>query len=562
MTAHIRWQALLVFVSIILLVVLIVYLAFNFTTVIVPDRGGTYVEGLVGVPQYINPILSQFNQVDRDLVALVFNGLSKTNDEGQIVDDLAKDHEISEDGLTYTFHLRSNVRWHDGEPLKPDDVVFTIQAIQDPDFQGVPYLAELWKDVKVEKIDDWTVQFTLPEPFTPFIDYTTIGILPKHLLEDVPAAQLTKHSFNLHPIGTGPFAVKEMTAESALLQVSSQPWRSTPYLAQIKFKFYPSYEAAFHAYDRGLIEGIPGIRPQDIDWTQPRESLQLFTTMISGYSVIYVNQHNPGASFLQNKNIRQALLYGLDRQKLINDILHGQGIVAHSPILPNSWAYDPRVKTYPYDPQQAKQLLEEEGWVDTNGDGIRDKEGQTLQFALLGSNDPQRQQILEEISRQWAEIGVKAQPQTAGVSGLVRDFLRPRHFDTILTEWTELPPDPDPYPMWHSTQVNEDGQNYSDFVDREADEYMEEARRTTDTTRRGALYESFQEVFAEEVPALLLSYPTYNYAVDRLVHGVQLGPLQSPSDRFRTVDRWYVATRRVIVSAAQYEQQLSETNAR
>jgi len=531
-----------------LLIVLVVYLGFNFTTVVVPDHGGTYMEGLIGVPQYVNPVLCQYNRVDQDLVGLIFNGLTKVNDQGEIVGDLAEDFAISEDGLTYTFYLRDGVRWHDGEPFTADDVVFTVSAIQDPDFQGVPYLAELWKDVAVHKIDDQTVELTLAEPFTPFIDYTTIGILPRHLLEDVPAAELPQEPFNLQPVGTGPFAVERVTAESARLKVNVQPWRTTPFLNSLEFRFYPSYEAAFHAYDQGTIEGIAGLRPTDIEWIQEHDSLQQFTSLLAGYAVIYLNWHNPNTLFLQDKKVRQALLYGLDRQKIIDDILNGQGIVADSPILRSSWAYDAQVRTYPHDPGQARALLEEAGWVDSDQDGIREKDGQPLQFALLGSNEPQRQAILEEVSRQWEQIGVKADPQTAGVSGLVRDFLRPRRFDTILTEWRGLPPDPDPYPMWHSTQVDEDGQNYAGFANREADTLMEDARRTTDKTRRTDLYKEFQRVFAEEVPAILLYYPTYNYAIDSIVHGVQLGPLQTPSDRFRTIDRWYVATRRIIVS--------------
>ena len=531
-----------------LLIVLVVYLGFNFTTVVVPDHGGTYMEGLIGVPQYVNPVLCQYNRVDQDLVGLIFNGLTKVNDQGEIVGDLAEDFAISEDGLTYTFYLRDGVRWHDGEPFTADDVVFTVSAIQDPDFQGVPYLAELWKDVAVHKIDDQTVELTLAEPFTPFIDYTTIGILPRHLLEDVPAAELPQEPFNLQPVGTGPFAVERVTAESARLKVNVQTWRTTPFLNSLEFRFYPSYEAAFHAYDQGTIEGIAGLRPTDIEWIQEHDSLQQFTSLLAGYAVIYLNWHNPNTLFLQDKKVRQALLYGLDRQKIIDDILNGQGIVADSPILCSSWAYDAQVRTYPHDPGQARALLEEAGWVDSDQDGIREKDGQPLRFALLGSNEPQRQAILEEVSRQWEQIGVKADPQTAGVSGLVRDFLRPRRFDTILTEWRGLPPDPDPYPMWHSTQVDEDGQNYAGFANREADTLMEDARRTTDKTRRTDLYKEFQRVFAEEVPAILLYYPTYNYAIDSIVHGVQLGPLQTPSDRFRTIDRWYVATRRIIVS--------------
>ena len=550
MTAHIRWQALLVVTSIVLLVVLVTYLAISFTTVVIPDRGGTYLEGIVGVPQYINPILCQYNQADRDLAALVFNGLTKVNDANEIVPDLAQDFQVSPDGLTYTFTLNPEARWQDGAPVTADDVLFTVTAIQDPDFQGVPYLSEAWRGVKAEKVDDLTVKFTLTEPYTPFLDYTTVGLLPSHVLRGVAAAELPRHPFNLQPLGTGPYKVKQVTAESALLESSPVPWRPQTYLERIQFNFYPSHEAAFNAYERGLIEGVPGLRPQDMEWARKHQSLQLFTAPLAGYSLIYLNSRNPSTPFFQDTRVRQALMYALDRQKLIDRVLHGQGIVANSPIPPTSWAYEPQIKAYPYDPEQAKNLLDEAGWSDTDGDGIRDKDGRMLKFALLGSDDPQRIRMLEEISRQWAAVGVDATPQAAGVSGLVRDFLRPRHFEALLSEWIEMTPDPDPYPMWHSTQASGEGQNYTGFANPEADSAMEEARHITDRTRRTELYAKFQEAFAEEVPALLLNYPVYNYAVDRLIHGVQLGPLLASSDRFRTIDNWYIATRRVIVSVA------------
>lgn len=553
MIAHIRWQALLVLISIALLVLMALYLAMNYTTVVVPDRGGTYLEGLVGIPQYINPILCQDNQVDRDLVALVFNGLTRVGEKGEIVDDLAESHEVSEGGLVYTFRLRPDVRWHDGRRLTADDVAFTISAMRAADYQGDPHLAEFWRGIKVDKLDDLTVKFTLPEPFTPFVDYATVGILPAHVLGGVPGAELPRHPFNLRPIGTGPFAVKQVTAEMAQLEATARTWAPNPYLARIQFKFYPSYDAMFTASEHGQIEGIPGIRPQDTKWVQKQDSLQLYTARSAGYTLIYVNHQNPNTPFFADAKVRQALMYGLDRQELVNTTLNGQGIVADGVIMPDSWAYDPSTPRIAFDESRARQLLDEAGWVDADGDGVREQNGVRLEFALLGSDDAQRIRMMEEISRQWERIGVRAHPQTAGITGLVGDFLRPRRYDALLTEWQELTPDPDPYPLWHSTQVGEGGQNYSGYANSDLDQCMEEARRVFDPTRRIELYRDFQRIFAEERPGLVIHYPVYNYAVSRLVHGIQLGPIFQASDRFQTIDRWYIATRRVIMRAAESE---------
>lgn len=554
MIKHIRWQAIIAFLGAILIVAILGYLAFSFTTVIVPDVGGTYVEGLAGNPQYINPILCQYNDVDRDLCSLIFNGLTDVNEKGEIVPDLATHWEISEDGLTYTFHLRRDVRWHDGAAFTADDVVFTINSIRNPGFQGVPYLTDLWRTVSVRRIDNYTVSFTLQEPFAPFIDYTTVGILPAHILRNIEAKALPQARFNSQPVGTGLFRVEELSARHIVLQANPHFYGAKPYLSTVEFRFYPDYESIFGAYERGEIEGISRVLPEDLPKAREHQSLNLFSARLSGYTLILLNLNNPNTPFFQSKEVRQALFYALDRQKIIDQILDGQGLVVHSPIMPDSWAYDQNIKKYGYDPAQAKALLDQAGWVDSDGDGIREKEGIRLEFGLLTNDDPTRVKIIEEITRQWSAVGVKAVPQTSGVSGLIRDFLRPRRYDAILTQWQELPPDPDPYPLWHSTQRQDEGQNYTGFAHREADQIMEEARRTTDQTRRMELYHHFQQIFADEVPALLLYHPVYSYAIDTRVEGVQIAPMIDPSDRFRTITDWYVITRRVILSEAQKRQ--------
>ncbi|MEM4725070.1 MAG: ABC transporter substrate-binding protein, partial [Candidatus Hadarchaeum sp.] len=220
------------------------------------------------------------------------------------------------------------------------------------------------------------------------------------------------------------------------------------------------------------------------------------------------------------------------------------------PVMPFSWAYEAHAPQYTYNPVKAKELLEQAGWVDADSDGVREKGELRLEFALLTNDDETRIQIINEITRQWAEIGVRAIPQTAGVAGVVRDFLVPRNYDAILYEWRQLPTDPDPYPQWHSTQRLGTGQNFTGYSNEQADLLMEEARRTTDPGRRAALYRQLQSILAEDVPELPLYHPVYNYAVNARVQNVRLGPMQDPCDRFRTVAEWYINTRKVIVSEA------------
>jgi peptide/nickel transport system substrate-binding protein len=190
------------------------------------------------------------------------------------------------------------------------------------------------------------------------------------------------------------------------------------------------------------------------------------------------------------------------------------------------------------------QLLQAAGWVDANGDGIRDKEGRPLRFLLYSNDDPTRVALIERIAADWREIGVEAVPTPVTFAGLVADFLNPRRFDAALIGW-ELTGDPDPYPLWHSTQASGGGQNYSGWANVEADELMEKARAMTGEAERRALYGRFQELFAEEAPAILLYYPVYTYGVSTRVHNVQIGSLNHPPERFTTFADWYILTRRV-----------------
>jgi peptide/nickel transport system substrate-binding protein len=542
-----RWQAVIAVLAILAILILTGYAAFRTTTVLIPDYGGTYREGVAGNPRYINPLLSTFNDVDRDLAALVFRGLTVADERGQIQPDLAEHWEISPDNLSYTFYLRRDVRWHDGTPFTADDVVLTIDLLRSPDLPGQQQVAELWRTVKVERSDSYTVRFTLTEPFAPFLHYTTIGLLPAHLLKDVPAKALADDPFNLHPVGTGPFRVSEVSAQHALLQAYPDVYGGRPYLDSVEFIFYPDYASVFAAYRRGEVDGISRVAPEYLDEAAADANLNLYLPPLDGYALVFLNLERP---VLQEKEVRQALLLASDRQRIIDQILDGQAMLADGPVMPLSWAYEANLPQYAYDPAAAIALLEKAGWKDEDGDGVREKGDLRLEFTLLTNDDETRIQIINELARQWAEVGIHAVPQAAGVAGVVRDFLLPRNYDAVFYEWQELQTDPDFYSQWHSTQRLGMGQNLTGFSNEPADLLMEEARGTTNEERRAMLYRQIQRIIAEDVPALPIYHPLYAYAVSKQVQNVRVGPLHDYPDRFRTISEWYINMRRVIVSEA------------
>ena len=557
MIRHILWQTALALLGIVLVFIVLFQLVPSdeppppVDTVELPAEGGTYVEGVLGVSEVINPILAplmvQANPVDQDLSALVFDGLTAIGETGLVIPALAESWEVAEDGSIYEFRLRQDVRWHDGAPFTASDVAFTVQAMQDPGYQGNPNLSELWNTVTVFVVDDYTVRFTLDEPFPSFLYYTTIGVLPMHLLGNVPATELPAHSFSTRaPVGTGRFMVDRKSSDQVVLTVNPDYWGGNEYyLDELAFWFYGDWEGLLADHEQGVVHGIhpPGL--QELSDLAGTPSLQLYSAQSAGYGIVYLNLQRETLPFFQEKEVRQALLYLLDRQALIDESLQGQGVIAHSPVLPTIWAYEPTIRQYGHDPERAIGLLDASGWQDTNADMIRDKDGVELAFTLLTSDDPVRVQMAQQIVEQWRAAGIDASVRPVS-SSAETSFVLARSYDAALIEVSPSA-DPDPYPLWHSTQA-ESGQNFSGFANEDADVLMEAGRVAIDREERSELYRSFQHLFAEEVPSLLLYYPIYTYAVDEQVENVQLSPMFHTSDRFRNVADWFMKTKEVVVN--------------
>lgn len=526
------------------------YLAYNVSTVSEADYGGTYVEGVAGQPNIVNPLYSQFNAVDRDLAALVFNGLTYVDETGRIQPDLARAWEISPSGLVYTFTLRSDAQWSDGAPVTSDDVLYTLRTLQSPDYSGPASLSTLWRTVAITALNESSIRFQLSEPFAPFLEATTIGLLPSHILQDVPPGELARADFNRKPVGTGPFTLDELNSEHALLRVNPRFFGVRPYLDTIVFRFYPDQESVMTGYQREQIEGMAQIDLPYLARVRQNKNLVTYSARISGLNLVFLNLSRPP---FQAREVRQALLYGANRATLVDELLQGQGIVANSPISPYSWAYDGTTRPYAFEPAQASALLTAAGWI-TDAGGIRIKNGAPLSFTLTTNDDPLRVSLANELADQWRALGARVNVRTVPAATLVQDVLRPRQFDAVLFGFAQLPADPDPYALWDSSQTPDRtgaGQNYGGWENDEVDDLLQTARRATDQAQRVQLYQRFQQIFADDVPALLLYYPVYTYVVDARVRGIQIGPMLTPSDRFRHVDQWFIKTRRVILSEAQ-----------
>ena len=540
---HLRWQVLLACLGLLALVSLLGYSTYAVTMILVPDRGGVFREGVVGNPRYLNPFVCDRNEVDEDLCTLLFRGLTRIDQHGRVVPDLASDWTITDEKV-YTFRLRQDQYWHDGRPVTADDVLFTLGILQNPDVVEIPNLAILWRTVNVEKVDDYTVRFTLSAPFSPFLDYTSIGLLPQHIYGNVPATDLAGKPLNGTPIGSGALMIEMMAADRIRLKPSPFYAGISPYISALEFHFYPDHPSLLTGYMADQIDGIGRILPAEFPVAAAQDDLALFSAIQARFLSITFNMDNANVPFFGDKAVRQALYYGVDRDGLVKEVAAGLGVVAHSPLLPENWAYNAQIPQYTYNPDQAKQLLDSAGWVDSDGDGVRDKNGTPLQFLLYSSDEALQTALIQRIASDWQAIGVKAVPTPISFVSLMSDFLQSRTFDAALTVW-DIPGDPDQYWLWHSTQIEEGGLNYAGWRNDEVDELLQKGRSITNETERKALYGRFQQIFAEDAPALLLYYPVYTYGVNKRVQNVQIGPLNRPAERFVSFSDWYIVTRRV-----------------
>ncbi len=518
-----------------------------------PASGGIYTEGLVGSFVRLNPLLDQNNPADRDINRLLFSGLIRFDARGMPTPDLAESWGVSQDGTIYNFALRTNVFWHDGQPVTMADVLFTIDLIKSDSSLFPADVREMWKQVQIKQLNDSTLQFILPEPFAPFLDYLTFGIVPRHLLETTPPDQIQASAFNLAPIGSGPYRFERLIVENGQvmgveLRSFEKYYQRRAYMDQVIFRYYPSSAAALDAFRQGQVLAVGELTTDVIPQALAEPNLNIYTGRLPELGLVYLNLNNPEVPFLQDAQLRRALLMGLNRQQMVDKLLAGQGIIADGPLFPGTWAYYDGLEHLVYDPDGAIALLKNSGYtIPASGGEVRaDKDGKLLSFTLLHPDDELHTALAQFIQKNWARIGVQVNLEAMPYDALVNERLIPRTYQAALLDINlTRTPDPDPYPFWHQSEVT-GGQNYSQWDNRSASEYIEQARINPDFTVRARLYRNFQVVFSKELPALPLFFPVYSFGASPNVLGVQVPPLFDTSDRFLTLPDWYLVTRRTL----------------
>ena len=550
----------LIRLSLFLILVSSVYLGFDYylkNTRIIPNYGGEYIEGMVGQqPRFINPILSQANDIDSDLSSLIYSGLLKLDEKGQLINDLAENYEVSPDNLSYTFYIKKGVKWHDEEDLKTknldvkdlnvDDIIYTIQTIQNPDFNSA--LRANWTGIRTEKIDDYTIKFILKNAYSPFLNNLTFGVLPKHLWEFIGTSNFLLAEYNLKPIGSGPYKFSQFAKDktgkinSIELIANNEYYLGKPFIEKLTFKFFSKQEDAISAFNRKEVKGISYLSPENKEKAADLDKSNLYGLKIPRYFAIFFNQAKSKA--LSDKAVRMALSYAIDKNKLIEEVLKGEGSLSDSAIPPQLLGYNPNLKIYDYAFEHAKNTLEAGGWIDSDGDGVREKGDIKIEFTLITHEQPEFSKTAELIRQMWKEVGANVQIKTVRTNELRENYIKPREYEAVLFAEI-LNYDPDPFAFWHSSQKKESGLNLSLYDNMEADKLLEEARQETDNNARAEKYKKFQGLIAEDIPAIFLFSPNYLYLQNKSIQGVELENIIIPSDRFNGIGKWYVKTKRV-----------------
>ncbi len=497
-----------------------------------------YSEAMVGEFEHLNPVLTEFNEADADVSSLIFSGLVKFNPEnGQFEEDMAT-HTLSGDQLVYTFTLKNNVVWHDGEPVTADDLYFTFHdVIQSENFEN-PVLKSNFEGVQISKPDSRTISFTLNTPNSFFYSGLTVGILPKHILGETAVTELEFAAFNEQPIGTGPYQVTgAYTKNSSGSQVNLTQFKNyygeAPKIERLRMLTYPDWEtllknrSTWHAVAR-----VKDVMSEEMD----TENLVAYHYTLPQYTAIFLNTDSP--KLTKNKT-RLGLLKSIDKTKLLND---NKGFLSiDTPILELSqdeWIYSPN-------PEEAKGAFYDAGWPLVEGETVRkNSDGETLSLNLLrrdfSVDQPEQEAwlktVTDELVQQWAAIGVEVKVKSLSLSEL-DTAIADRDYDLLLYG-QGLGYNLDVFSYWHSSQATSHGLNLSNYQNPRADALMESIRQSFDPEKREKELKELAGIISEDVPAIFLFTPDYTYWVDSRVIGIKLEKILSPKDRFGTIENW------------------------
>jgi peptide/nickel transport system substrate-binding protein len=493
-----------------------------------PVVGGTYVEGVVGYPKTINPLYAINRDVDNDLSYLIFSSLLRYNPDGRLINDLATQVDISADAKQYTVKIHDDAKWHNGEALTIDDVLFTFNLIKDPEYRS-PLRSSL-VNVQAEKIDEYTIKFILSEPYAPFTELLTFGILPKSIWSGISSGAAVLSDFNLKPVGSGPYKLqtylKNKTGDlrEYRLVVNPNYYGQKPYVKGIDFVFFADVQEVLKAFNDQQISGLSYLPINSRKELLAQNSLYFHELVQPQIVALFFNQEKNKT--LADKDVRQALAVAIDKNQLVKDVFAGVYPLADGPILSNSQFYNHQLPKYSYNPEAAAATIKNKALT------------VTLTVVAAGNNTV----VAEKIKSYWQAAGVQVNVKV--VSGeQAANIIKDRDFEVILYG-ESVGGDPDVYAFWHSSQIGGKGLNLAGYNNSKVDTLLLEARASASSADRLAKYQQFQETLVADIPAIFLYSPTYTYVQSKEVSGFSGTMIINPADRFSSVSSWFMKTKK------------------
>lgn len=511
----------------------------------VPTPGGTLVEGIVGTPRFVNPVLA-ITRADHDMATLIYSGLMKIGENGELVNDVAESITLSEDGRTYHVVIKPDIKFHNGTELTARDVAFTIALIQNPDLKSP--LQGNWGGVIIEELGERELNIVLEEPYAPFIENLTLGILPREIWDELPIEQLPFSQHNTEPIGSGPYQIAGVERNtSGLINAykleAFTDANNRPNITTIVFNFYQNEEALMEALEKNEIAGSPSLTIEQLEAIDHDDYTIIESALPRTFS-IYFNQNKSAA--LRDSAVRDALEKSIDKDALIDAVLNGYGIPINTPV-PESFLTLESTSTpgaTTTEELRPETILVDGGWQ-KNDEGKWTKEIDedtvTLQVTITTSNTPLFEKTAEFVAESWRAIGVEVQVDQFEQADLVQGIIRPRDFQALLFG-ADLGRSVDLYPFWHSSQKDDPGLNIAQYTNISADNLLTELRQTTDQARRAELTNELTTIISEDKPAIFLFVPTFAYVIDKNVVVTPFAKLGKPSERFTNVADWHITS--------------------
>ena len=497
-----------------------------------PAYGDSLVEGTIGEPSTLIPILAS-DSASHSVAGLIYNGLVKYDKNLNLVGDLAEKWSISRDGLTITFHLRRGVNWHDGQPFTSRDVLYTYRTMIDPK-TPTSYAEDFLQVRSVTAPDAYTVRVVYGKPFAPALASWGINIMPAHLLE---GKEITKSDLARKPIGTGPYRFSEWLPGQRVVLVSNHDYfEGRPYIDRCIYRIIPDTSTMYMELKAGGLDEmnltpVQFRRQTDTPWF--REHFNKYRYPVPAYTYMGYNLKRP---LFADKRVRQAITCAISKDELVQGVLFGLGQICHVPFQPDTWAFNPAVKPFPYDPARALRLLAEAGWKERNGDGILVKDGKPFQFTIItNQGNEQRIKSAQIIQYRLRRIGVDVKIRVLEWSSMLTNYIDKKNFDVVLMGWS-LSQDPDQYDIWHSSKTGVKELNFISYSNKEVDRLLEQGRGTFDRKKRQAAYFRMQEIIAEEQPYTFLYVPDALPVVSARFRGIE----PAPAGISHNFIKWYV----------------------